>query len=308
MKKNQTSKTNGRENFLCPFTDVYITQDYGVGTHKGTKAYDIRGAKSGVRYPYYAPCSCKLIWYDKSNGQGLWQSINKVNFANGRVDYATFMTAHDDSFDADKLKGATIPQGHQLGNMGNKAGGGASSTGVHCHIEIAQQKYTISDWHKNKYGIYCFPKEYSMEDSCFMDGTNIIKGLNKKWKYLSNQKKEKVDQILHVGSKVQFNGIFKVDILKTPLGTNLFGCTQLTGCSLKNYKNGNAKSYDWIKANHFLECDKKGNKTKDQLLVGGKSYVKNNHTYEVKKIVGDSVILHISDYDSLIKAKYLKEV
>ena len=306
MKKNQTSKSNGRENFLCPFTDVFITQDCGVGTHKGTKAYDIRGAKAGVKYPYYAPCTCKLIWRDLSNGQGLWQSTSKVNFSNGRVDYATFMTAHDETFDA-KIN-LTVPQGHQLGNMGSKAGGTAKSTGVHCHIEIAQGKYTIKDWHKNKYGIWCFSKEYAMEDCSYMDGTNIIKGLNKKWKYLPKPKGEKVDQILHVGSKVQFNGVFKVDILKTPLGSNLFGCTTLTGCSVKSYKNGKCKSYDWIKANHFVECDKKGNTTKDQILTGGKSYVKNTHTYTVKSISGDSVMLNISNYDSLIKAKYLKEV
>ena len=120
--------------------------------------------------------------------------------------------------------------------------------------------------------------------------------------------KELVDQILHVGSKVQFEGIFKVDILKLPLGTNLFGCTQLTGCSVKSYKNGKAKSYDWIKANHFVECDKKGNPTKDQILTGGKSYVKNSKTYEVKQIIGDSAMIHVSGYDSLIKAKYLREV
>lgn len=119
--------------------------------------------------------------------------------------------------------------------------------------------------------------------------------------------KEKVDQILHVGSKVQFSGVFKVDILKTPLGSNLFGCTALTGCSVKNYKNGKAKSYDWLKANDFIECDKKGNKTKDQILTT-KSYVKNSKTYEVKQIVGDSAMIHVSGYDSLIKAKYLKEV
>lgn len=186
-KKNQTSKTNGRENFLCPFTDIYITQDYGVGTHKGTKAYDIRGKQKGVKYPYYAPCTCKLIWCDKTNGQGLWQSINKVNFANGRVDYATFMTAHDESFDA-KL-GQIVPQGHQLGNMGSKRNGYTQSSGVHCHIEIAQTKYTIKNWHKNKYGIWCFPKEYPMEASCYMNDTNIIKGLNRKWKYLPKKKK-----------------------------------------------------------------------------------------------------------------------
>lgn len=126
--------------------------------------------------------------------------------------------------------------------------------------------------------------------------------------YFRKKTKEKVDQILHVGSKVKFDGIFKVDILKLPLGSNLFGCVALTGCSVKDYKNGKAKSYDWLRANDFIECDKKGNKTKDQMLVGGKSYVKNDRTYTVKSISGDSAMINVSGYDSLIKAKFLKEV
>ena len=125
--------------------------------------------------------------------------------------------------------------------------------------------------------------------------------------YFRKKSKEKVDQILHTGSKVKFDGVFKVDILKLPLGSNLFGCTKLTGCSDKDYKIGKAKSYDWIKANDFIECDSKGNKTKDQILTTN-SYVKNDRIYEVKQIDGDSVVIHVSGYDSLIKAKYLKEV
>ena len=61
MLKNQKSKTNGIENFLCPFTDMYITQGAGEGTHKGTMAVDVRGNNSGKKYAYYAPCSLKCI-------------------------------------------------------------------------------------------------------------------------------------------------------------------------------------------------------------------------------------------------------
>ena len=77
---------------------------------------------------------------------------------------------------------------------------------------------------------------------------------------------------------------------------------------MKDYKNGKCKSYDWLRANDFIKKKKKGNKTKDQLLVGGKSYVKNDRTYTVKSISGDSAMINVSGYDSLIKAKYLKEV
>lgn len=184
MKANQTSTRAGIQDFLCPFTSMYITQGSNYGTHAGTMANDVRGSKAGAKEPYYAPCDCKLIWRDLANGQGMWQSLNKVRFANGNIAYATFVTAHDSSFDA--TVGQIVKQGQQLGNMGNKAGNGGVSTGVHCHIEIAQNKYTISNWQKNSHGIYCFPKEVDTDSCYFMDGTEILNGMGGNWKYLKD--------------------------------------------------------------------------------------------------------------------------
>lgn len=184
MKANQTSTRTGIQDFLCPFTSMYITQGSNYGTHAGTMANDVRGSKAGEKEPYYAPCDCKLIWCDPANGQGMWQSLNKVRFANGNIAYATFVTAHDNTFDA--KVGQIVKQGQQLGNMGNKAGNGGKSTGVHCHIEIAQNKYTISNWQKNSHGIYCFPKEVDTDSCYFMDGTEILNGMGGNWKYLKD--------------------------------------------------------------------------------------------------------------------------
>lgn len=184
MKANQTSTRAGIQDFLCPFTSMYITQGSNYGTHAGTMANDVRGSKAGAKEPYYAPCDCKLIWCDPANGQGMWQSLNKVRFANGNIAYATFVTAHDNTFDA--KVGQVVKQGQQLGNMGNKAGNGGKSTGIHVHIEIAQNKYTISNWQKNSHGIYCFPKEVDTDSCYFMDGTNILNGMGGNWKYLKD--------------------------------------------------------------------------------------------------------------------------
>ena len=186
MKKGDKSIRGGIQDFLCPFESMYITQGSNIGTHRGTMANDVRGAYAGVKYPYYAPCDCKLIWFDKSNGQGMWQSLEKVRFANGNIDYATFVTAHDETFDAQV--GQVVRQGEQLGNMGSKAGGGAISTGVHCHIEIAQHKYDISNWKKNKYGIYCFPNETDTDDCYFVNDTNILNGMGGNWKMIPEEK------------------------------------------------------------------------------------------------------------------------
>jgi hypothetical protein len=294
---------------------MYITQGSNMGTHRGTGANDVRGAYAGVRYPYYAPCDCKLIWFDKSNGQGMWQSIEKVRFANGNIDYATFVTAHDETFDADKTMGSVIHQGEQLGNMGKKAGNGGKVTGVHCHIEIAQHKYDFSNWKKNKYGIYCFPNETDTDGCYFVDNTNIIYGAGGNWKVTTDVPVEEsgedtADQYLHVGSKVRFDGVFKADIVKAPVSSNLFGCTQLTGVSFTNYQKENCKPYHWIPANDFDVCDTNGNKLANQTVVGGQSYLKNDNIYNVEQIdtASDSAKLIINGRVVWIFASCLYEV
>ena len=311
MYKGQKSVRGGMQDFLCPFTDMYITQGSNMGTHRGTMANDVRGAYAGVKYPYYAPCDCKLIWRDVSNGQGMWQSLEKVRFANGNIDYATFVTAHDETFDAQV--GQIVRQGEQLGNMGSKAGGGGTSTGVHCHIEIAQHKYDISNWKKNKYGIYCFPNETDTDDCYFVDNTNIIYGFGGNWKYLSqipvDDKGEAKDQILHIGSKVKFDGVFKVDIIKR--GTNWFGNTKLTGVSYSTYYNEKAKDYHWIPLDDWKEVDVGGNENgQDDIVVGGVSYVKNDNIYEVQEIdiPTNSAKLILNGHEVWVYSTFLYEV
>lgn len=314
MRKGQKSSNRGIENFLCPFTDMYISQDSGGSySHKGIMANDVRGVVSGIRYPYYAPCTCKCIKTYPVTGQVMWQSVNKVRFANGRVDYATFMTAHDDTMDA--KVGQIVEQGKQLGNMGRK--GYSNITGVHCHIEVSQSADT--SWIKNQFGNYHFNHEYDLNDCYFVDNTNIIKGNDKKWRTtkdtavteVSVNNIEKVDQILHVGSKVKFDGIFKVDILKSPLSTNLFGNTKLTGVSYNDYYHEVAKDYHWIPLNDFTEVDKYGSsKNQDDIVVGGKSYVINKNIYEVKKIdvKTNSAKLELNGHNVWIYSTFLYEV
>lgn len=178
MKKGQTSRRNGIQDFLCPFENFWITQVENVGTHKGTKAIDVASGTAGKREAYYAPCDVVCKWIYPSSGQAMWQSTEKVRCANGYVGIVTFMTVHDDSFNA--YVGMKLKQGEQLGNMGTKG----NATGVHCHIEISQSADT--SWKKNGYGIYNFNTEAYADDTFFMDGTNILKGLYGKWKYLKD--------------------------------------------------------------------------------------------------------------------------
>ena len=197
--------------------------------------------------------------------------------------------------------------------MGNKAGNGGKVTGVHCHIEIAQHKYDFSNWQKNRYGIYCFPNETDTDDCYFVDNTNIIYGFGGNWKYLSqipvNDEGEKADQILHKGSKVRFDGVFKVDIIKR--GTNWFGNTKLTGVSYSTYYNEKAKDYHWIPLDDWKEVDVGGNENgQDDIVVGGVSYVKNDNIYEVQEIdiPTNSAKLILNGHEVWVYSTFLYEV
>lgn len=179
MRKGQKSIRAGIEDFLCPFTDMYITQGSNMRpSHMGIMANDVRGIQSGVRYPYYAPCDVKCVRIYPASGQAMWQSLNKVRFANGRIDYATFMTVHDNTFDVHVNQ--IVRQGDQLGNMGTKG----NATGVHCHIQTEQGSDTA--WYKNRYGNYQFNNEVDLDDMYFIDNTNIIEGMGGNWKHTND--------------------------------------------------------------------------------------------------------------------------
>lgn len=246
MRKNDTSIRNGIEDFLCPFTDMFITQGSNMKpSHMGIMANDVRGLQKGLRYPYYAPCTCKCLNVWKENGQVMWQSVNKVRFANGRIDFATFMTAHDDSCNA-KI-GQIVKQGQQLGNMGNKAGGGAYSTGVHCHIEVSQSKTT--SWTKNKYGIYHFPNEYDLDDCYYVNNTNILNGMGGNWKTIDYTPKE---EFVNLPDNIDFWSYY--DVSAVPIKKNAKGTLcpkKYGGLSYKIYGYLNNNTCVKIKSKYF---------------------------------------------------------
>lgn len=187
MKKGQTSVTDGIQNFLCPFTEMRITQVENIASHKGTKAIDVAAKKAGTKAAYYAPADIKCVAVVPSYGESRWQTVNKVRCPNGYVGYVTFEIAHDDSFNA--YVGMTLKQGEQLGNMGTKSPLD-NVTGVHCHIQFSQSKTT--SFIANKYGVYGFPTEAYCDDVMFIDGTTIVDTGKAKWKYApkeSNSKK-----------------------------------------------------------------------------------------------------------------------
>lgn len=289
--------SDGIEFFMCPFTDMYITagsQGNGNKLHLGTMANDVRGKVSGTKYAYYAPCKMKCIKIYPESGQSMWQSVNKVRFANGRVDYATIMIAHDDTQDC--YVGQIIEQGSQLGNMGTKG----NATGVHCHIEISQSNDTT--WKQNIYGNYCFNNEYDTDSCYFVDDTNILEGLGGTWKKTSDVKvgnstvsngKGTADQVLYKGSKVQFYGCQIADI-KT----------------MGDYTTFYAENYGvWLPITSWYRVGADGKKYANQMSSKG-NYLMNNSVYTVKSVSKnpDKAVITVEGKDYSVLSAGLYEV
>ena len=204
---------NGYEFFMMPFSKMNITQGSNTWSHSGVMAIDVTNGDVS-KAPYYAPCTCKCIAVYPKSGQAVWLSTNKVHFANGAVNYAVFVTAHDESFNA--YVGMKIPQGSQIGNMGAEGVG----TGVHAHFQVGVGYPNTWGIVKGyfllngvRYPVYGFQYEpYDIDDCCFINDTTILGGSGN-WKKCTPASGvtpkpsaptsgEKIDQILHVGSYV----------------------------------------------------------------------------------------------------------
>lgn len=178
MKPNEKlidSKT-GCEVALFPLEYLNMSQDEGGDfSHAGTLAMDFLGwGISGrlLKCPYYAPVSCTCIGSTESANR-IWQSNNKVLFADGTVDYMTWVQAHDNN---PHPVGTVLKQGDLLGHTGTAG----NVTGDHLHLNVAKGKYANweqvppnNNWQlKNSIHIY---------DALFVNDTVIRNGFNKPW-------------------------------------------------------------------------------------------------------------------------------
>lgn len=135
---------NGKQNFLFPLTDLYLTQGYGTGTysHDGTYAMDFDGYYNGISManaPYFAPFDCTCVAHWGSNSQRIvWTSDQEVNFIDGTVGIATIEFTHDNNAPNIPV-GTHCRQGDVIGHTGTLAGSGTVSD--HVHIEAKKGVY-----------------------------------------------------------------------------------------------------------------------------------------------------------------------
>lgn len=167
---------DGYEVMLFPLPFLYMSQDEGGDySHAGTLAMDFLGWSGNGRVykaPYYAPVSCTCIASTESANR-IWQSNNRVHLADGSLDYATWVVAHDNN---PPSVGTVLQQGDLMGHTGTAG----QVTGDHVHLNIAKGTYANweqvppnNNWQlKNSMHIY---------NACYVNNTFIIQGYNHPW-------------------------------------------------------------------------------------------------------------------------------
>ena len=132
---------------LFPGEVLQITQgafnEYNAYSHKNTNAFDL----GGNTY-YTAPFTGKIVAINQAYHMVMFQSENKVRYADGTIDYMTVSFTHDNNI-SNLSVGKRIKQGTRFYEPGTYPPG--SSTGSHVHLAVFRGKVNKASSNGNVY-------------------------------------------------------------------------------------------------------------------------------------------------------------
>ena len=184
---------------LFPSKYIRITQGYNEGTHKDSYAIDNAGKDSEIS-DIYAPFTgiIKKIYSNDANEVWL-ESIDKVIYPDGTIDYMTIMFAHDNNID-NLFVGKRIKQNEVFYQEGTKG----NVTGNHCHIECAKGKFSGTGWYKNNSGYWSINNGKKPEECLWIDDSITVLNSKYNFKKISTEIVDKKDDIKPVIRKNEF--------------------------------------------------------------------------------------------------------
>ena len=149
---------------LFPAKYMRITQGYDEGTHKDSYAIDNGDIDYGISN-IYAPFTGIIKKTYPNDANEVWlESIDKVEYPDGTIDYMTIMFAHDNDI-SDLFVGKRINKGDIFYSEGTKG----NTKGAHCHIECGKGKFTGTGWHKNNSNYWSINNSKRPEECLWID-------------------------------------------------------------------------------------------------------------------------------------------
>lgn len=131
MFRQYLGDTGTYEKASLPLTKINVTQGaYGSYSHQNQNAIDVTGSNG------YAPFTGTVTRIDTSYNAVWLVSNNKVQYANGIVDYMTVLFMHDNAINSNVSVGRVITKGTYFYDPGVKGG----ATGAHIHIAVFRGK------------------------------------------------------------------------------------------------------------------------------------------------------------------------
>lgn len=137
-------------------------------SHPGNLAIDVTGCSylkapfTGIIKKIYPDCNA--VWLE---------SIEKVEYADGTIDYMTIMTMHDNDISG-LYVGKLIKQGEIFYHQGIKG----YATGPHIQISVGKGKFIGSGWYANEYGSWCINNQYDITRALFLHtDVKIVNGI-----------------------------------------------------------------------------------------------------------------------------------
>lgn len=166
---------------LFPLRHKRTTQTIGGEySHKGNFAIDVN--TKGYWDVMYAPFDGKIVLKSKIFNTIIFQSLEKVLWANGIVDYAYVAQLHDNDI-SDLKVGMVFAQGDKFYDEGGAGYDGKPKYANHIHITVGRGVFNgVYPFYKNKYGAHTMRGEVNPADVFFINETVVVGVDGNSWK------------------------------------------------------------------------------------------------------------------------------
>lgn len=160
------------QKFKFPMEYLRVTQgENSAYSHAGSLAMDFGGKDTGADRLF---CPCDMVvkrTRKNANGELYLESVDKVQFADGSVDYARLLCMHDGTFNV--KEGQVLKQGEYFYDEGGMGAGNKNKFATHVHIEAGKGKWKSATQSKNSKGTYVIENQAHLYD-LFVVGDDVV--------------------------------------------------------------------------------------------------------------------------------------